>query len=252
MDLVRRRAGSVFVLGLLSMLGWSLAVSASMPSWFDPDRDCMEAFPLAEGDGLRIDTQWLPPRAVCDYGSEVHQFISPTRSTVLTIIFVLTAAFTAFGLYCVLRRLAEPPGILRSAEAVNLRTRRRWHLGVGGGLTFLALGVYAGANVFAAILGGPPGALIMAVAMVAGLAALATKVDRGNGPLPSTARDSRRRGTVAGLVTYAVIFVVSVASGKFPFYQLWIAPLGVAAYLIVVGLQWSRLNRTTPTADLVS
>lgn len=206
----------MFLLGLLSMLGWSLAVSTSMPSWFDPDRDCREAFPFADGDRVRITTQWLPPRAVCDYGTEVHQFISPTRSTVLTIIFVLTAAFTTFGLYCVLRRLAGPPGLLRSAEAVNLRTRRIWHLGVGGGLTLLALGVYAVANVFAAVLGGPPGALIMAVAAIAGLAALATKIDRGNGPLPSTARDSRRRGTVAALATYAVIFVVSVASGKFP------------------------------------
>ena len=59
MDLVRRRAGSVFQLGLLSMLGWSLAVSTSMPSWFDPDpdRDCREAFPFADGDRVRITTQ---------------------------------------------------------------------------------------------------------------------------------------------------------------------------------------------------
>lgn len=246
MDLVRRRAGSVLVLGLLSMLGWSLAVSASMPSWFDPDYDCAKAFPgVDDGDGVRHSTQWLPPHAVCDFGGgEVRQFISPTRSTVLTIIFVLTTALTAFGLYLVIRRLTDPPGILRSAEAVNLRSRQLRHLGIGGGLMLLVLATYTVANVFAAILGGPPGAMILAVAVAIGLAALAAALDRGHGPLPSTARDSRRRGTVVGLSTFAAIFVATVASGSFPFYRIWIAPVGAVAYLVLTGLQWSRSSRT--------
>src|SRR4051812_44112961 len=106
------------------MLGWSLAVSASMPSWFDPDRDCEQAFPLAAADsnGLRITTSWLPPHATCDFGDgQLRQFISPTRTTVLMIVFALTAALTLFALYFVLRRLTAPAGILRSAEAVDLR-----------------------------------------------------------------------------------------------------------------------------------
>jgi hypothetical protein len=227
------------------MLGWSLAVSASMPSWYDPDRDCAQAFPLATGDGLRISTQWLPPRAACVYGdNEAHQFISPTRSTVLTIVFGLTAALTVFGLYFVIRRLVDTPGLLRSAEAVNLRARQLRHLGIGGGLTLLIVAVYTGANVFAAFLAGPPGMLIMAITAAISLAAVAAALDREHGPLPSTPRDSRRRGTVVGLGTFATVFVVTVASGNFPFYQLWVAPVGAIAYLVLTGLQWSRSSRT--------
>ncbi len=244
MNLVRRRAGSVLVLGLLSMLGWSLAVSASMPSWFDPDYDCAKTFPVVDADGVRITTQWLPPRAVCDFGNgELRQFISPTRSTVLTIILVLTAALTAFGLYLVTRRLLEPPGILRSAEAVNLRSRQLRHLGIGGGLMLLLLACFTVANIFAAVLGGPPGAMILAVATAVGLAALASTLDRIHGPLPSTARDSRRRGTAVGLAAFATIFVTTVASGDFPFYRIWVAPVGAVAYLVVIALQWSRSSR---------
>ncbi len=245
MDLVRRRAGSVLVLGLLSMLGWSLAVSASMPSWFDPDYDCAKAFPGVGGDGIRHSTQWLPPRAVCDFGGgEVRQFISPTRSVVLTIIFVLTAALTAFALYFVIRRLTDPPGILRSEEAVNLRARQLRHLGIGGGLMLLVLAAYTVANIFAAVLGGPPGAMILAVTMAIALAALAAALDRAHGPLPGTARDSHRRGTAVGLGTFAAIFVATVASGDFPFYRIWVASLGAIAYLVLIALQWSRSNRT--------
>jgi len=243
-NLVRRRAGSVLVLGLLSMLGWSLAVSASMPSWFDPDYDCAQRFPVVDADGVRISTQWLPPRAVCDFGNgELRQFISPTRSAVLTIIFVLTAALTAFGMYLVIRRLFEPPGILRSAEAVNLRRRQLQHLAIGSGLTLLLLAGYTVANIFAAVLGGPPGALILAVAMAIALSALAATLDRHHGPLPSTARASHRRGTAVGLTTFATIFVVTAASGNFPFYRIWVAPIGAVAYLILTLLQWSRSAR---------
>jgi hypothetical protein len=244
LGLVKRRAGSLLTLGLMSMLGWSLAVSASMPSWFDPDRDCAQAFPLAEGDGLRISTEWLPPHASCDFGDgQLHQFISPTRSTVLTIIFALTAALTLFGLYFVLRRLTDPAGILRAAEAVNLRSRRLRHLGIGAFLTLVIVAVFAAANVFAAVLAGPPGMLIIAATATAGLSAVAAALDREQGPLPSTARDSRRRGTTAGCITIATVFVATAASGNFPFYQIWTAPLGALTYLLVTTLQWSRLNR---------
>ncbi|WBQ06848.1 hypothetical protein [Kribbella sp. CA-293567] len=244
MKLVKRRAGWVLTLGLLSMLGWSLAVSASMPSWFDPDYDCGRAFPQAEGDLRRVDEQWLPPRAGCDFGSgEVHQFISTTRSTVLTVVFALTAALTVLGLHLVLRRLWEPQGILRSAEAVDLRRRKLKHLGLGAGATLLGLAVFTVASVFAAFLGGPPGMVIVALFATIALSAVASTLDREYGPLPSTARDSRRRGTLTGCVTFTTVFVLTVASGKFPFYQLWIAPVGALTYLVVTGLPWSRQSQ---------
>jgi hypothetical protein len=246
-SLVRRRAGSLLALGLVSMLGWSVAVSASMPSWFDPDRDCEQAFPLAagNGNGLRITTSWLPPHAACDFGDgELHQFISPTRSAVLTIIFVLTAALTLFGLYFVLRRLTtDPAGVLRSAEAVNLRRRQLRHLGIGAFLTLLIVALFAGANVFAAFMAGPPGMLIVALASTAALSAVAAALDRELGPLPSTARDSRRRGAVAGCTIIAAVFVITAASGNFPFYRIWVAPVGAITYLLVVTAQWSRATR---------
>jgi hypothetical protein len=241
----------VLTLGLVSMLGWSLAVSASMPSWYDPDRDCAQAFPLAEGDGLRITSEWLPPHATCDFGDgQLHQFISPTRSTVLTVVFALTAALTLIGLYFVLRRLTAPAGILRSAEAVDLRARQLRHLGIGAFLTLLIVGLFAGANVFAAFLAGPPGMLIIALTAIAGLSAVAAALDRQLGPLPSTARDSYRRGTVVGCVTVATVFVITVASGNFPFYRIWVAPVGAVVYLIVVAFQWSRAAREVRTGPV--
>ncbi|GAA3549884.1 hypothetical protein GCM10022235_16870 [Kribbella ginsengisoli] len=247
-SVLTRRAGSVLALGLVAMLGWSLAVSASMPSWYDPDRDCQQAFPLAEGNGLRITSSWLPPHATCDFGDgELHQFISPTRSTVLTIVFALTAALTLAGLYFVLRRLTAPAGILRSAEAVDLRGRQLRHLGAGAFLTLLVVGLFAGANVFAAFLGGPPGMLIVALTAIAALSAVAAALDRQLGPLPSTARDSQRRGAVVGCVTIATVFFITAASGNFPFYRIWVAPVGAITYLLVVTVQWSRATRGVRT-----
>lgn len=243
-ELVKRRAGLVLILGLLAMLGWSLAVSASMPSWYDPDYDCGLAFPQAEGDLRRVSEQWLPPRAGCDFGSGgVHQFISTTRSTVLTVVFALTATLTILGLYLVLRRLWDPQGIVRSAEAVDLRIRKLKHLGFGAGLTLVLLALFTGANVFAAFLGGPPGMVLAAISATAVLSAVATAVDRAHGPLPSTSRDSQRRGTLTGCITFTTVFLLTVASGNFPFYQLWIAPVGAITYLIVAWFQWSRLNQ---------
>jgi hypothetical protein len=243
-DQVKRRAGSVLALGLVSMLGWSLAVSASMPSWFDPDRDCAQAFPLAEGNGLRITSEWLPAHASCDFGDgELHQFISPARSAVLTIVFALTATLTLAGLYLVLRRLTAPAGIVRSAEAVDLRGRQLRQLGTGTFLTLLIVAVFAGANVFAAFLAGPPGMLIIALTAVAGLSAVAAALDRQLGPLPSTARDSYRRGTTIGCTTIATVFAITAATGNFPFYRIWVAPVGALTYALITTLQWSRLNR---------
>jgi hypothetical protein len=244
--LVERRAGRLLAFGLVSMLGWSVAASASMPNWYDPDRDCARAFPLASSnsDGLRIVTEWLPPHATCDFGDgELHQYISPARSTVLTIVFAMTVALTLFALYFVLRRLTTAAGTVRSAEAVDLRRRQLRHLGIGAFLTLLIVALFAGANVFAAFMAGPPGMLIVALASTAALCAVAAALDRELGPLPSTARDSRRRGTVAGCTIIATVFVITAASGNFPFYRIWVAPVGAITYMLVVTVQWSRATR---------
>lgn len=245
MDLVRRRAGSLLVLGLVSMLGWSLAVSASMPSWFDPDYDCARNFPVQDSHGLKIHTQWLPPKAVCDFGDgKVRDFISPTRSNVLMIVFVVTALVTLLGLYLVIRRLFEPAGIVRSAEAVNLRARQRKQLSNGGLATLIIAALYCAGNVASLFLAGPPGGIVMAVAAAAALSAAAATIDRHTGPLPSTALASRRRGTAVGLGSFAVIIAAPALTGQLPFFQLWVAPVAAVAYVLLTTMQWSRLAGT--------
>jgi hypothetical protein len=251
-DLVRRRAGSVLGLGLISMLGWSLAVSASMPSWFDPDRDCARLFYQQDSHGLRITTQWLPPRATCEFaGGEVRDYISPTRSNVLMIIFAVTALVTAFGLYFVVRRLFEPAGIVRSAEAVDLRARQIRHLTTGGVLNLLVAGAYSLFNAAALFLAGPPGGLVLAVVVAVGLAALAAALDRATGPLPSTALDSRKRGTAVGLGAFAAIFAAAAVTGELPFFRLWVAPVGAIAFVLLACIQWSRSDGGAGDGDAV-
>jgi hypothetical protein len=223
------------------MLGWSLAVSMSMPSWFDPDYDCTRNFPVQDSHGLEIHTQWFPPKAVCDFGGgDVRDFISPTRSNVLMVVFVLTALVTLLGLYLVIRRLFEPAGIVRSAEAVNLRARQRKHLVTGGLATLFVAAFYCAGNIAALFLAGPPGGIVMAVAAVVALAAAAAAIDRHTGPLPSTALASRRRGTAVGLGTFGVIIAAAAVTGQLPFFRIWVAPVAAVAYVLLTTMQWSR------------
>jgi hypothetical protein len=107
----------------------------------------------------------------------------------------------------------------------------------------LIVALFAGANIFAAFLAGPPGMLIIALTATAALSAVASALDRQLGPLPSTARDSHRRGTLAGCTTIATVFVITAATGNFPFYRIWVAPIGALTYLLITTVQWSRSAR---------
>jgi membrane protein implicated in regulation of membrane protease activity len=234
----------LLTVGLVAMLAWSFFVSASMPSWFDPDYDCTKLFYAQDSHGLEIHTQWLPPKATCDFGGgQVRDFISPARTNVLMVIFVLIALVTLLGLYFVVRRLFEPAGIVRSAEAVDLGARQRKHLATGGVLTLVVAGLYVVGNIAGLVLAGPPGGITMAVIAAVSLATIAAAIDRSMGPLPSTALDSRRRGTAVGLAAFASIIAAPALTGQLPFFKLWVAPVAAVVYVVLTAVQWSRLNR---------
>jgi hypothetical protein len=105
----------------------------------------------------------------------------------------------------------------------------------------VAVAVLTAVNAFMIVLGGPPGGIMFAVAAMVGLSALSVVLDRHMGPLPTTALDSRRRGTTAGLTVFGVIFAATAAAGQLPFFRLWSVPLAAITYAVVAGVQWSRL-----------
>ncbi|TCM47783.1 hypothetical protein [Kribbella sp. VKM Ac-2568] len=244
MDWIRRRAGSVLAVSLFALLGWSFVVAASMPSWFDSREDCALTLHRSESYDITVTSQWFPPRAACDFGGgDVVQFISPTKSAILTIALILIAVVVLGSLYLVARRLFEPAGVVRSAEAVDLRARQIRHLITGGTVSFVLIAAFTFANVFALVLGGPLGGLVGALAFALLLSAVAASLDRQIGPLPSTALDSRRRGVAVGFGTFAAIFAATALTGDLPFFRFWAAPVGAIASVALVRMQWRRLAR---------
>jgi hypothetical protein len=241
---VKRRAGLVLAVGLLLGLGWTAAVTTSMPNWFDPSEAC--ALKLGghdnPGGSAEVHTRWFPPAASCDFGDgDVRQYISTTRSTVLAVLGVLILVVLVSGLVLTVRRLTGAPGELRGAEDVDLR-RRKFNQFAFGALDVLVVGaVLTFFNAAAVIFGGIPGGILFIVASIAGLSALGVALDRHTGPLPSTALDSRRRGTVAGATVFAVIFAATALTGQLPFFRLWSAPLAAVMYVVIAAVQWSRL-----------
>jgi hypothetical protein len=244
MDLVRRRAGTLLGLGLLALFVWSTVVAFAMPNWFDSSEDCELTLGRTDGSAVGVETHVFPPRARCDFGGgEVRDFISPAETTLLTIAAVLIFAVLLVGLGFTVQRLFTDDGVIRSAEGVDLGTRRTAHLASGAVVFTFAFGAYATLNAFAIILGGIAGGLISTVLAATVLACLGAGLDRQVGPLPSTAVGSRRRGATAGLITFAVVFAVTGLTGRLPFPQLWAVPLGAVTYLVVVLAQW-RASRT--------
>ncbi|TDD17458.1 hypothetical protein E1218_27910 [Kribbella turkmenica] len=242
MDRIRRRAGSLLGLGLVLGLGWTIAVSTSMPSWFDPDEACALRFGGADSSNIEVRTGWFPPSATCEFtDGSVRDFISPTRSAVLSVTGVLILVLLVAGLALTVRRLSGDPGPQRTADGADLTRRRRKHLAFGALDMAVVVAVVSAGNVLAIVLGGPPGGILFAVATITGLSALAVVLDRHVGPLPSSALDSRRRGTAAGLIVFAVIFAATAVTGQMPFFRLWSAPLAAVTYAVVAAVQWSRL-----------
>ncbi|GAA3136110.1 hypothetical protein JOF29_001266 [Kribbella aluminosa] len=244
MDWVRRRAGSLLGLGLIGGLVWTTVVTLSQPNWYDPGQDCarrtgaMDAVPR---------TSWFPPSASCVSGGEVHQYMSTTRSVVLSVLGVLLLIVLAAGLILTVQRLTGEPGPLRTGDGVALGRRRRSHLAFGALDMAVAFALITFLNAVAIVFGGLPGGVLVIVTSLAGLSAFGTVLDRHMGPLPSTALDSRRRGTVAGVATYGVVFAATAVSGQLPFFRFWAVPLGAVTYAVIAGVQWTRTSQPQPS-----
>ncbi|WP_329002796.1 hypothetical protein OHA18_06405 [Kribbella sp. NBC_00709] len=242
MDWVRRRAGWVLGLGLIGALVWTAAVTLSQPGWYDPTRDCSRKL---GGDPSGVHTSWFPPRASCLYGEEARQYMSTTRSVVLSITAVLLLIVVAAGLILTVRRLSGDPGPVRAAGDTDLRKRRITHLGFGALDLAVVFAPLTFLNAMAIVFGGIPGGILFIVASLLGLSAICTALDRHMGPLPSSALDSRRRGTIAGTSLFGVVFAATAVSGQLPFFRLWSVPLAGIAYAVIAAVQWSRATTAT-------
>ncbi|MGZ0151428.1 hypothetical protein ACXJJ3_30545 [Kribbella sp. WER1] len=237
MELVRRRAGSLLGLGLIGGLVWATAVTLSQPNWYDPGEDCARKLGAVNAEPR---TSWFPPSASCVSDGVVHQYMSTTRSVVLSILGVLLLIALVTGLILTLQRLGGAPGPVRTADDVDLRRRRRTHLGFGALDMAVAFAPITFLNAAAIVFGGLPGGVLIIAASLVGLSAFGAMLDRHMGPLPSTALESRRRGTVAGVATYGVVFAATAFSGQLPFFRFWAVPAGGVAYAVIVAIQWSR------------
>lgn len=237
MDWVRRRAGSLLGLGLIGGLVWTTVVTLSSPGWYDPGEDC--ARKLGVGDGV-VRTSWFPPSASCVSGGEVHQYMSTTRSVVLSVVGVLLLVLLVTGLILTVQRLTGDPGPIRTAADADVKRRRRSHLMWGALDMGVAFAVVTFLSVAGIVFGGLPGGILSIVATLAGVSGFGTLLDRHLGPLPSNALDSRRRGTIAGISTYGVVFAATAVSGQLPFFRFWAVPLGAVAYAVIVAVQWTR------------
>ncbi|WP_145814629.1 hypothetical protein [Kribbella amoyensis] len=234
--------------GLLGATVWSFVVSASMPSWFDPSEDCALTASsdgvYGSSAGIDIRTSWFPPRAVCDFGSgEKYEFISQAESVTLTVLAVVLALALVAGLVLAVRGLTATGGVIRAADAINLRRRLLTHLAVAAFLGYVASSGLVIGQVIGIMLTGPPGLVTLVVGALVVLTAVTTAADRAYGPLPSTATDSYRRGTTAAVLV--VLVVTTIAVVNFPLRDLDVAIPGAATYAAVVAVQWFRPRRSS-------
>jgi hypothetical protein len=109
----------------------------------------------------------------------------------------------------------------------------------------VALAVLGFTGLLAIVFGGVPGVILFVVAALVGLSAFGALLDRHMGPLPSTARDSRRRGTVAGLATLAVAGAATVLLHTAVLSLFWAVPAGAIAYAAIAVVQWSLASRAS-------
>ncbi|MGW6280038.1 hypothetical protein [Kribbella sp. NPDC055071] len=244
MEWVKRRAGWVLAVGLGLALGWTTAVTLAQPNWYDPGEACAKRIHQDLGAFVAVHTTWFPPTATCDFGQGQVQYMSTTTSVVLSLVGVLSLVVLLTGLILTVRRFSGDPGRLRPADN-DLKRRRLTHLGFGAVDVGVAIAPLSFVNAAAIVFGGLPGGIICVLASLAGLSALGIALDRHLGPLPSTELDSRRRGAIAGVTVYGVIFVATALSGQLPFVRLWAVPVGAVAYAAIVAVQWSRVSKAT-------
>ncbi|MGW6200716.1 hypothetical protein ACWF0M_31535 [Kribbella sp. NPDC055110] len=230
-------------MGLIGGLVWTTVVTSSMPGWYAPGEDC--ARKVGAGDAVAR-TSWFPPSASCVSGDEVRQYMSTTRSVVLSVVGVLLLILIATGLILTVRRLSGEPGPIRTDG--DIKRRRRSHLLFGALDMGVAFAFVTFLNAFAIVFGGLPGGILFILTALVGLSAFGTVLDRHMGPLPSSALDSRRRGTVAGLATFGIVFAATAVSGQLPFFRFWAVPLGAIGYAVIAAAQWSRATRPAEIA----
>lgn len=198
---MKRRAGLLLGSGLVLGLGWTAAVTLSMPDWYDPSEACTRKVGGYENTGgAEVHTGWFPLSASCDFGNGPVQYMSTTRSVVLSIVGVLILIVLVTGLVQTVKRFSGEPGVTTTAEGVNLRRRMINQLTFGALDVGVVVAVLTFFNAAAIIFGGLPGGILFAIASIAGLSALGVVLDRHLGPLPSTTLDSRRRAAVLRVV----------------------------------------------------
>jgi hypothetical protein len=222
-------------------LVWTAVVTLSRPNWYAPGEDCARKVGAVDAAPR---TSWFPPSASCVSGDEVRQYMSTTRSVVLSVLGVLLLILIATSLVLTVRRLTGDPGAVRTGGD-GLKRRRRSHLTFGALDMAVAFAVVTFLNAFAIVFGGLPGGILFIVTALVGLSAFGALLDRHMGPLPSSALESRRRGTVAGLATYGVVFAATAVSGQLPFFRFWAIPLGAITYAVIAGIQWSRVSKAS-------
>jgi hypothetical protein len=221
---------------LVGGLVWTAVVTLSMPSWYDPGEDCARKVGAVDAFAR---TSWFPPSASCVSGDEVRQYMSTTRSVVLSVVGVLLLIVIVTGLVLTVRRLSGDPGPIRTGD--DLKRRRRSHLTFGALDMGVAFAFITALNAFAIVFGDLPGGLVFILTALVGLSAFGALLDRHMGPLPSSALESRRRGTVAGLATFGVVFAATALSGQLPFFRFWAVPLAAIAYAVIAAVQWKRV-----------
>ncbi|MER7247860.1 hypothetical protein [Kribbella sp. NPDC000426] len=185
-------------------------------------------------------TSWFPPRATCLYGADARQYMSTSRTVVLSILAVVLLIVIVTGLILTVRRLGGDPGPIRPAGDLDLRKRWIKHLTFGAADMAVVFAPLTFLNAVAIVFGAIPGGILFIVTSLVALSAIGTALDRHLGPLPSSALDSRRRGTIAGVTTYAVVFAATAVTGGLPFLRLWSVPVGGIAYAVIVAVQWRR------------
>lgn len=146
------------------------------------------------------------------------------------------------GVGWTIRGLAGEAGPLRPAESADLRQRRRNQLIFGALDVTVAVALLYFFNIFALAFGGLGGLIGFALAIPVILTAVASALDQHMGPLPSTTRDSRRRGAAAALAITGVGLVFTTLTSDRPIFHLSAAPVAGLTYAVTTGLQWSRVN----------
>ncbi|MEY7971654.1 hypothetical protein AB8O38_06580 [Saccharomonospora xinjiangensis] len=227
-------ARNVAVLGLAGLLVWSVAVEVAMPSSLDPDGSC----PGAVG----IERRYFPPSATCVHpDGRTIDYIPLPETVVLTVLFVVLAGTTTAGLGVLGWRL------LRRGRDIGRTKPGRPVLHVlGAAMMGLVTAVVARVAVLIALFtGGPPGGVVVFVAVALSAIGVASALDRAVGPGGSAG--SHRRATVLVLAGSAVLLTLIVAGWRdyaehnTLLGPAWAVAMGGGVFALLAGAQWIRL-----------